>query len=142
MSVLTNVLHFRGETVTLYATFKQPTAESAMGTVSAPQVKIQYATPAGTVVTILPASDMIAISGERFFYNWTIPLDAPLTAYTVAYSGYIGNVLAGRTEDLVVGNPTLTMNRRFLRYGPFSYLLLPRTPAVARPNPALPRGEF
>lgn len=143
MSLLTNVIHFRGETVTLYATFKQPTGESVAdgpGVVN-PTVKIEYATPTGNIVEILPSSDMTQISAERYFYNWIVPDDAPLTTYNVMYSGMIGDVLASRTEDLIVGNPSVTTIRNFLRYGPFSFVLRPRT-TTPRQHPQLPKGEF
>lgn len=143
MSLLTNIMHFRGETVTLFSTFKQPTGEAIdeAPNVLNPQVQIQYATSLGSIVTVLPPTDMIRISNERYFYNWTIPDTAILTVYTVMYSGMIDDLLASRTEELIIGNPNVTTTRRALRYGPSSYIMRPRVPTI-RKNPALPRGEF
>ena len=47
MSILNNVVHFRGEVVTLYATFKLLTGQAAGDALVAfsPTVKVEYATP-------------------------------------------------------------------------------------------------
>jgi hypothetical protein len=127
----------------LFATFKQPTGESVAdgpGVIN-PSVKIEYATPTGDVVEILPPSDMIQISAERFFYNWVIPDTAPLTTYSIMYSGIIDDILVSRTEDLIIGNPNVTTTRNFLRYGPYSFVSRPRT-TTPRQHPQLPKGEF
>jgi len=141
VSILTNVIHFRGETVTLYATFKQATSvpESTGILTIQPTVRIEYVNSLGNVITTLPDTQMSLISKERFFYNWLIPDSAPITAYIVTYTGIIDEIEASRTEELVVGNPNITTkNRCMLRYGPGSVLLRPRDFSV-RPHPAQPR---
>lgn len=144
MSVLTDVLHFRGERVTLYATFKLEDAipESTGVSVIQPTVTIQYANAANQIVTLVNKGAMSPISDERFFYNWIVPNNAPLTSYTVLYQGIIEGTIASRTEELIVGNPSVThMSPRKLRYGPSSILQRARDFTV-RPHPALPRGTF
>ena len=143
MTKLTDVVHFRGETVTLYATFKNldATPEATGVGVILPKVQIEYVDNAKQVVQVLPPTDMIPISKERFYYRWTIPYDIPLTTYWAIYSGFIGGVEAFRTEEIKVGNPAITKNSCILRYGSVSVL---NSPPVYpdRKHPALPKGEF
>jgi hypothetical protein len=143
MTVLNNVVHFRGELVALYGTFKIPTSESAAGFLESfsPAVKVEYANAANQIVTILPLISMKRITPERWVYNWTIPMNAPFTTYNVVTQGTIDDKLVQSTEDLVIGNPALTTKQNFLRYGRDSYLQMSRT-YEPRLSPQLPRGTF
>ncbi len=143
MPRLNDVIHFRGETVTLYATFKIPTGESAAGTLTpfTPAVKIEYATGTGEIKIILSKTFMTRMTFERYFFNWVVPEDAPLTVFNAVYSGVVDGKEIQSTEELLVGNPNVTTNRHFLRYGPESSLQESRT-AEPRLSPQLPKGEF
>lgn len=141
MVVLDNVVHFRGEVVALYGTFKIPTSESAAGLLENPTVQVEYANAANQVVVILSPTAMQRITTERWFYNWTIPMSAPFTTYNVVTMGTIDGKLVKSTEDLIVGNPALTTKQNFLRYGRSSYLQLSRT-YEPRLRPDLPKGTF
>lgn len=142
MSKLTDVVHFRGEVVTLYATFKNldATPESTGLGVINPTVKIEYVNNAGQVIDILPSTPMVPINRERFYYRWTVPNDAPLTAYWAIYSGVIEGAVANRTEELRVENAAI-LKECLLRYGRASVLFMPPKPFDWE-HPALPRGEF
>lgn len=142
---LTDVLHFRGETVTLYATFKgvDSTPESTGLTVLNPTVKIEYVNNAKQVVTVLSERSMITISKERFYYRWKIADNAPYTTYLYTCTGIIDSKVVSHTEEIIVANPAVTLagNRKYLRYGTASYLV--RTPITEpRRHPSLPKGTF
>lgn len=141
MSVLTNVVHFRGETVTLFTTCKLIDQTPDIGS-SPPTAEIQYVDAAGQIKFILQPTTMTQLALERAFLNFTIPFDAPMTAYTIVYRGEVDTGDVVRTEDFVVGNPNVTYtNQRKLRYGPSSVVQRPKDFTV-RPHPALPRGQF
>jgi hypothetical protein len=144
MVVLNDVVHFRGEVVTLYATFKAPTGVSA-GTdlvPFSPAVRIEFANPLGQLQEILPTTPMSRISIERYFFNWTIPNDAPLTTYNAVMSGVLEDKEVIGTQEIIVGNPALTVKSSFLRYGPTSsFIQSPRT-SEPRLHPQLPQGTF
>ncbi len=141
MSVLTNVIHFRGETVTLFATCKLIDQTPEIGDIP-PTAEIQYVDAGGQIKFILPPTQMIPLALERAYLNFTIPYNAPLTAYTIVYRGIIDTGSAVRTEDFIVGNPSVThKNPKALRYGPSSVVQQPKDYTV-RPHPALPRGQF
>jgi len=143
MSILNDVVHFRGEIVTLYATFKLPTGESAADNLDpvTPTVHIEYATPNNQVVLILPDTLMIRMTNERYHYDWIVPNNAPLTTYNVVYSGKIDDKVVVSTEELIVGNPALTAKQNYLRYGTHTFLQTSRT-QEPRLSPQLPRGTF
>lgn len=143
MTVLNNIVHFRGEVVTLYGTFKIPSSESAVGFLdpTSPTVKVEYANAANQIVVILPSTSMRRITDERWFYNWKIPMNAPFTTYNVVITGIIDDKIVQSTEDLVVGNPSLTTKQDFLKYGRSSFLQVPRT-YEPRLSPQLPKGTF
>jgi hypothetical protein len=143
MSILNDVVHFRGETVTLYATFKLITGESAQFDLDfvSPTIHIEYATPNNQIVIILPPTSMTRMTNDRYFYNWIVPNNAPMTTYNIVYSGIIDDKKVVSTEDLIVGNPALTVKQNFLRYGPSTFLLMSRV-YEPRLSPQLPRGTF
>lgn len=143
MSKLNDVIHFRGETVTLFATFKEITAEGqdTPSGVLSPVVRIDYVDNNGVIQTALPSTEMTRISIDRYFALWTIPEDALMTTYSVKYDATIGDKSAFATEDLIVGNPNITRNRSTLRYGPHSVLQRPADATPRKPL-ALPNGEF
>jgi len=143
MSILNDVVHFRGEIVTLYATFKITTAEAAGEelTVFSPRVKVEYATALDTIVDILPWTAMQRMTTERWFYNWIVPQTAPLTVYNVVYSGVIDDEECVATEELIIGNPAITTHQNALRYGRKSFLQRSRT-YEPRQSPQLPKGQF
>jgi hypothetical protein len=143
MSILNDVVHFRGETVTLYATFKLITGESAQFDLDlvSPTIHIEYATPNNQIVIILPPIPMTRMTNDRYFYNWVVPYNAPMTTYNIVYSGIIDDKKVVSTEDLIVGNPALTVKQNFLRYGPSTFLLMSRV-YEPRLSPQLPRGTF
>lgn len=144
MTVLNDVVHFRGEVITFYATFKQPTGASAGAELVpfSPVIKIEYANPLGQLLIILAETPMQKISLERYYYNWTVPDDAPFTTFNAVMSGVLGTKEVLSTQEFIVGNPALTAKREFLRYGAnHSYLQTPRT-TEPRLHPQLPQGEF
>ena len=144
MSTLNNVIHFRGEVVTFYATFKDPTGQSAGVDLVpfSPVIKIEYANPLGQLLTMLPSTSMQRISSERYYYNWTVPEDAPFTTYNAVMSGVLGDKEVLSTEEVMVGNPAVTAKQNYLRYGPTnSYLQKART-KEPRLHPQLPQGMF
>lgn len=140
MTKLNDTVHFRGEVVTLFATFKSSTSEPASEVVN-PLIEIVYATPMGSIETILSKRAMSQISLERYFYNWTIPNDAPLTIYSVITSGEVNSVEIKSTEEIIVANPSATTNKNYLRYGFQSFIQEPRL-SEPRVHPQLPIGEF
>jgi len=143
MVLLNDVVHFRGEVVTLYTTLKLSSGQSAAGDfdLTSPTVHIEYATPTNQLVIILPPTAMTRMTGERYFHNWKVPFIAPLTTYNVVYSAIIEDKEVKSTEELIIGNPSLTTKQNCLRYGPNSYLLVSRTYEPRLP-PTLPRGTF
>lgn len=143
LSILNDVVHFRGEIVTLYGTFKLVTGESAQFDLdfTSPTIHIEYATPTNQIVIILPPTPMTRMTNDRYFYNWVVPFDAPMTTYNVVYSGIIDDKKVVSTEDLIVGNPALTVEQNSLRYGSSTFLLVSRT-YEPRLSPQLPRGTF
>jgi hypothetical protein len=143
MVLLNDVVHFRGEIVTLYTTFKYSTGESAADLLdqNSPTVHIEYATPANQLVIILPPTRMVRMTNERFYYNWIVPDSAPMTTYNVVYSGIIDEKEVKSTEELIVGNPALTTKQNNLRYGPHTFLARSRT-YEPRISPQMPKGTF
>lgn len=143
MTVLNDVIFFRGEVVTLYATFKQPTGQSAGNELVpfSPEVKIEFANTLGVIQNILSPTPMVRISKERYYFNWTIPNDAPFTIYNAVMSGVIGDKEVLATQEVRVGNPMVTVRPKFLRYGASSFLQRSRT-HEPRLHPQLPRGTF
>jgi len=143
MVLLNDVVHFRGETVALYATFKLPSGESAQDLLDAntPTVHVEYATPANQIVIILPPTPMVRMTNERFYYNWVVPDNAPMTTFNVVFSGNIDDGITKSTQELIVGNPALTTKQNFLRYGPHSFLARSRT-YEPRISPQMPKGTF
>lgn len=144
MTVLNDVIYFRGEVVTLYATFKDPTGQSAGIDLVAfsPVVKIEFANPMGLLQEILPKTPMQKISVERYFFNWTIPNDAPLTTYNAVMSGVLGDKEVVGTREIVVGNPAVTVKSAFLRYGPSNSFIQRSRATEPRLHPQLPQGTF
>ncbi len=143
MPRLNDVIHFRGETVTLYATFKRPTSESAgeLLVPFTPAIEIEFATSLGNIDIILSKRPMIAITSERYYFDWTIPADATLTVYNAVMSGEIEGKEIKSTEEVIVADPNVTTNRNFLRYGSQSFLHESRA-FEPRIHPQLPQGEF
>lgn len=143
MSILNDVVHFRGEIVTLYATFKLVTAEATEEELTpfSPRVKVEYATPLNVIVDILPWTPMQRMTTERWFHNWIVPQNAPFTVYNVVYSGVVLDEEIKSTEELVIGNPALTTAQNYLRYGPKTVLQRSRT-YEPRQSPQLPKGTF
>lgn len=145
MVLLNDVVHFRGETVALYTTCKYSTGESAgeIGLLdpNSPTVHVEYATPSNQLIVILPPTSMTRMTNERYFYNWIIPDNAPMTTYNVVYEAIIDEKLIKSTEELIVGNPALTTKQNYLRYGPTTFLVRSRT-YEPRISPQLPKGMF
>lgn len=139
MSKLNSAVHFRGETVTLFAVFKTPKGVPVVPL--SPTVKVEYATAMGNIETILSATPMVQMSSERYYFNWEIPETAPHATFNVVYSGIVEGVTVKTTEELIVGDPNVTTHRNFLRYGSKSSLQKSRT-TEPRLSPQLPKGEF
>lgn len=139
MAQLNDTVHFRGEIVTLFATFKVSTSQSTE--VLNPSIEIVFATSAGSIETILSKRPMIQIAAERYYFNWTVPDDAPLTVYSAVMSGEIDGEEVKSTEEVIIANPNVTTNRNHLRYGPQSFIQEPRS-SEPRIHPQLPIGEF
>lgn len=145
MAKLTDVIHFRGEEITLFATFKgvdgQPNSE--VSSTLNPQVAIYYVDRDG-VHQLLASTAMIMIAPDRYYLPYTIPYTAPLTTYIVEYTATVNGVDTFATEQLIVGNPAISTsdNGASLRYGPHSsFLQRPRSKTI-RASIALPGGQF
>ena len=144
MTVLNDVVYFRGEVVTFYATFKTPTGQSAGSelVLGSPTIKIEYANPVGQLLTVLSETSMQRLSIERYFYNWTIPDTAPLTTFNAVMSGVLGGKEVIGTQEVRIGNPALTVKPAFLRYGPTSSFLQRSRIVEPRVHPQIPQGMF
>lgn len=144
MTVLNNVVYFRGEVVTFYATFKQPTGASAGSELVpfSPVIKIEYANALGQLLIMLSSASMSKISAERYYYQWTVPANAPFTTYNAVMSGVLGSKEVLATQEFTIGNPALTVKSEFLRYGPTSSYLQASRAVEPRLHPQLPQGEF
>ncbi len=146
MTKLTQVVHFRGETIPLYATFKRVDATPNVTPpgILNPQVSIRFSDPNGIVVEVLPPTEMIKISLDRYYYVWKVPDNAYLTNYLITYTAIVDDVQTFATEELLIGNPAITYNRCTLRYGPHSSVQRPRDQSCCGRNRCitLPKGEF
>jgi len=146
MTKLTQVVHFRGETIPLYATFKNvnATPNAAGSGILNPRVSVRYTNALGIVIEVLPSTEMVKISADRYYYVWKIPDNAMLTNYLVTYTAVVDDVSTFTTEELLIGNPNITYDRCTLRYGPHSNVQRPRDKSCCGKNRCitLPKGEF
>lgn len=144
MTALNDVIYFRGDVVTLYATFKRPTGQAAGADLVpfSPTVKVEYANPLGQLLIILPETSMQRVSTERYYFHWIIPDDAPFTTYNAVMSGVLVNKEVLGTQEVIVGNPAVTVKPAYLRYGPTNSYLQKSRAIEPRLHPQLPQGTF